>query len=103
MVLHVGRLCAGDAAYVLADLRAVVAAARVHEADHPERGRVLVKVILECALLTEQAKLTACRLVEEAGADMLKVLPPCLPASLPLLTPRPLRARRAVRRSTTCA
>lgn len=62
MVLHVGRLKAGDDDYVRADI------ARVREAAG---GRVL-KVILETGLLTDAEKERACRLSWEAGADFVK-------------------------------
>ncbi|MEV4755148.1 deoxyribose-phosphate aldolase [Micromonospora sp. NPDC049559] len=62
MVLHVGRLRDGDAAYVHDDIAAVVAAAQ---------GRV-VKVILENAYLTDEQKILGCRLSERAGAHFVK-------------------------------
>ncbi|GIF05046.1 deoxyribose-phosphate aldolase [Actinoplanes siamensis] len=62
MVLHIGRLRSGDTAYVHDDIAAVVAAAQ---------GRV-VKVILENAYLTDEQKVTGCRLAEQAGAHFVK-------------------------------
>ncbi|MER6592157.1 deoxyribose-phosphate aldolase [Micromonospora purpureochromogenes] len=62
MVLHIGRLRDGDTAYVHDDIAAVVAAAQ---------GRV-VKVILENAYLTDEQKVTGCRLAERAGAHFVK-------------------------------
>jgi deoxyribose-phosphate aldolase len=62
VVLHVGRLLDGDAAYVHDDIAAVVAAAE---------GRT-VKVILENALLDTDAKVLGCRLAEAAGAHYVK-------------------------------
>ncbi|GAA2325916.1 deoxyribose-phosphate aldolase [Dactylosporangium salmoneum] len=62
MVLHIGRLRDGDAAYVRDDIAAVVAAAQ---------GRT-VKVILENAYLADEQKVAACRLAEEAGAHFVK-------------------------------
>lgn len=62
MVLNVGRLKAGDDAYVRDDVAAVRKAAD---------GRTL-KVILETCLLTDAEKERACRICKEAGADFVK-------------------------------
>ncbi len=62
MVIHVGALKEGNINYVAADIAAVVGAAR---------GKI-VKVIIETGLLTEQEKVLACRLAEEAGAGFVK-------------------------------
>ncbi|MFF7633495.1 deoxyribose-phosphate aldolase [Kitasatospora sp. NPDC008050] len=64
MVLNIGRLLGGDDRAVLDDIRAVVEVAR--------SGGALVKVIFENAYLTDEAKVRACRLTEEAGADYVK-------------------------------
>lgn len=61
-VLQIGRLKQGDDAYVLSDLRAVVAAA----------GGRTVKVIFETCLLNDEEKGRACRLSTEAGAAFVK-------------------------------
>ena len=63
MVLPVGKLKDKDDAYVLDDIRAVVAAAK---------GKALTKVIIETCLLTDEEKRRACRLAKEAGADFVK-------------------------------
>jgi deoxyribose-phosphate aldolase len=63
MVLNVGALKSGQNDQVLADIRAVVEAAR---------GKALVKVILETGLLTDEEKVKACQLSKEAGADFVK-------------------------------
>jgi deoxyribose-phosphate aldolase len=62
MVIHVGALKAGDLEYVEQDIRAVVEAAQ---------GRV-TKVILETGLLTDEEKVTACRIAKQAGATFVK-------------------------------
>ena len=62
MVIGVGRLKSAMYAEVEADIRAVVAAAQ---------GRT-VKVILETALLTDEEKVVACVLAQNAGADFVK-------------------------------
>lgn len=63
MVLNIGRLRSREDDYVREDIQAVVEAAG---------GRALVKVILENAYLTDEEKLLACKLAEEAGADFVK-------------------------------
>ncbi|NGQ94136.1 deoxyribose-phosphate aldolase [Brevibacillus sp. SYP-B805] len=62
MVLNVGALKSGDLETVKRDIAAVVNAA----------GGVLVKVILETGLLTDEEKVTACKLCVEAGAHYVK-------------------------------
>jgi len=62
MVLNVGALKSGDLQTVKEDVAAVVEAA----------GGVLVKVILETGLLTDEEKVTACQLCVEAGAHYVK-------------------------------
>ena len=63
MVIAVGMLKDGDEDYVKKDIAAVVSAAK---------GKALVKVIIECCLLTDEEKKIACRLAKEAGADFVK-------------------------------
>lgn len=63
MVIPVGMLKDGETDYVQRDIPAVVGAVR---------GKARVKVIIECALLTDAEKRTACRLAKEAGADFVK-------------------------------
>ncbi|MGA6828378.1 deoxyribose-phosphate aldolase [Nitrospira sp. NS4] len=62
MVINVSRLKSGDQAYVRQDIAEVVQAT-----PHVEH-----KVILETCYLTQEEKVTACRLVVEAGADYVK-------------------------------
>lgn len=64
MVINVGRLKAGDNAYVFNDIQQVVLTAKPH--------RILVKVILETSLLTDEEKIKACLICKEAGADFVK-------------------------------
>jgi len=64
MVINVGALRSGDPALVKADIQAVV------EVTH--KAGAIVKVILENALLTDEQKVTACKLAVEAGADFVK-------------------------------
>ncbi|MFC8688373.1 deoxyribose-phosphate aldolase [Brevibacillus porteri] len=62
MVLNVGALKSGDLETVKKDIVAVKQAA----------GDILLKVILETCLLTEEEKVVACKLSVEAGADYVK-------------------------------
>ncbi len=63
MVINVGRLKDGDYDYVKKDIQAVV------DAAHPQ---ALVKVIIETCVLTDEEKVTVCKLAKEAGADFVK-------------------------------
>lgn len=69
MVLNIGMLKSKNYDYVEKDLRAVVEAAR---ASRSSRERALVKVILETALLTDEEKVVASVLAQNAGADFVK-------------------------------
>lgn len=64
MVLNIGQLRSGKYDQVREDIRAVCQAAHARGAK--------VKVILENAYLTDEQKVQACRLSEEAGADWVK-------------------------------
>ncbi|CAG7634572.1 deoxyribose-phosphate aldolase [Paenibacillus allorhizosphaerae] len=63
MVLQIGRLKQGDYDAVREDIRAVVKAVE---------GQAIVKVIFETGQLTDEQKIAACRLSEEAGAHFVK-------------------------------
>lgn len=64
MVINVGALKDNKTDYVLQDIKAVTDAAHKHGA--------IVKVIIETCLLTDDQKVTACKLSEEAGAEFVK-------------------------------
>jgi deoxyribose-phosphate aldolase len=64
MVMNIGALRSGDLAAVLADIRGV--------AEETHSGGAILKVILETCLLTDEQKVTACRLSVDAGADFVK-------------------------------
>ena len=64
MVLNIGQLRSGRYDFVGADIKAVCDAAHAHG--------VKVKVIFENAYLTDEEKVIACKLSEEAGADWVK-------------------------------
>src|SRR5215210_9476417 len=64
MVINIGKLRSGKYDYVREDIKAIC------DAAHP-RG-VKVKVIFENSYLTDEEKVTACKLSEAAGADWVK-------------------------------
>jgi len=64
MVLAIGRLRAGDLAAVEEDIRGVAEACR--------KRRALLKVILECALLTDEQKRAGAQVAVRAGAQFVK-------------------------------
>jgi deoxyribose-phosphate aldolase len=64
MVIHVGALKGGQYDDVLQDITAVVQACHA-------KGAVL-KVIIEAAMLSDEEKVAACYLAQEAGADYVK-------------------------------
>lgn len=66
MVLNVSALISGDLDFVEADIAAVVSAAR------ESRESIIVKVIFETALLSNEQIITACKLTEAGGADYVK-------------------------------
>ncbi|MCO7127169.1 deoxyribose-phosphate aldolase [Sporolactobacillus shoreicorticis] len=63
MVINIGALKSGQEENVQADIHAVVQAAGKH---------ALVKVIIEACLLSNNEKVSACRLAVKAGADYVK-------------------------------
>lgn len=63
MVINIGALKSQQYKKVLKDIQAVVDAAK---------GKALVKVIIETALLTDEEKVKVCELAKEAGADFVK-------------------------------
>ena len=62
MVINIGELRAGNTDYVLNEIRELKKAC----------GEKILKVIVETCLLTEEEKITMCRLVTEAKADYIK-------------------------------
>lgn len=67
MVIQIGLLRGGNHGGVLDDIQSVVNVAR-----QAGREKILVKVILETALLTKEEQQTGCQLAEKAGADFVK-------------------------------
>lgn len=64
MVLNIGALRSGESERVTGDILGVV------EVCHA--GGAILKVILETCYLSEQEKILACRLAQQAGADFVK-------------------------------
>ncbi|GAP20027.1 deoxyribose-phosphate aldolase [Leptolinea tardivitalis] len=64
MVMNVGAMKSGNLALVKEDIAAVVKAAHAH--------KVIVKVIIETCLLTDDEKVKACQICKEVGADFVK-------------------------------
>jgi deoxyribose-phosphate aldolase len=83
MVINIGALRSGNLDAVLQDIRCVVEAAR---------GRAIVKVILENAYLTDEQKVTACQLAEQAGADFVKTSSGFAPSGATLADLKLMRA-----------
>src|SRR5512139_2153125 len=84
MVLNIGQLRSGKYEYVRDDIKAVCDAAHA-------RG-VKVKVIFENAYLTDEEKITACKLSEAAGADWVKTSTGFAPSGATLEDLRLMRA-----------
>ena len=64
MVINIGKLHHGDTEYVESEIRQL--------ADLAHGKGAILKVILETCYLSEDEKVTACRLSEKAGADFVK-------------------------------
>jgi deoxyribose-phosphate aldolase len=64
MVINIGALKARDLETVARDIRGVVKAAHAHG--------IIVKVIIETVLLSDEEKTIACLISKEAGADFVK-------------------------------
>ena len=62
MVINIGELKKGNTDYVLNEIKTLKAAV----------GNKILKVIIETCLLTDEEKITMCKLVTEAGADYIK-------------------------------
>lgn len=84
MVLNIGQLRSGKHDFVREDIKAVCDAAHT-------RG-VKVKVIFENAYLTDEEKITACKLSEAAGADWVKTSTGFAPSGATLEDLRLMRA-----------
>jgi len=70
MVINIGELKSKNYDVVEDDIRAVVAAADARQ--RADRSAVIVKVIIETCLLTDEEKIIACVLTKNGGADFVK-------------------------------
>jgi deoxyribose-phosphate aldolase len=84
MVLNIGQMRSGKHDFVREDIKVVC--------DVAHRRGVKVKVIFENAYLTDEEKITACKLSEEAGADWVKTSTGFAPAGATLEDLRLMRA-----------
>jgi deoxyribose-phosphate aldolase len=84
MVLNIGKLRSGRHDFVREDIKAVCDAAHARN--------VKVKVIFENAYLTDEEKITACKLSEAAGADWVKTSTGFAPSGATLEDLRLMRA-----------
>ncbi len=62
MVINIGMLKAGDLDYVAEEIRRLKAAT----------GDLVLKVIIETCLLTDEEKIAMCKIVTDTGADFIK-------------------------------
>ncbi len=62
MVINIGMLKAGDLAYVEDEIKRLKAIT----------GDLVLKVIIETCLVTDEEKITMCKVVTDAGADFIK-------------------------------
>ena len=67
MVINIGALKSGLSDYVGQDVAGVLSSCR-----RDKRRPALLKVIIECGLLTDDEKRLACQLAKQAGADFVK-------------------------------
>ncbi len=84
MVLNIGELRSGNPALVRTDIQAI------SEAAHARGAKI--KVIFENAYLTDEEKILACHLSEEAGADWVKTSTGFAPSGATLDDLRLMRA-----------
>jgi len=72
VVMNIGRLKAGDTDYVLNELKNIVLACKMFSNGSELPRKIIVKVIIETCLLTEEEKIKAAKLVTKSGADYIK-------------------------------
>ena len=105
LVINIGALRSGRSDYVRDEIRAVVQVAQTYTVAAPPAApvKVIVKVILENAYLTDEQKVTACRLAEEAGADFVKTSTGFAPTGATLADVRLMRRTVSARVQVKCA
>lgn len=71
VVINIGALKSGDTDRVARELQDIIGSPQISGVT-PEARRVLVKVIIETPYLTNEEKITACKIAVDAGADFIK-------------------------------
>ncbi len=94
MVINIGALRSARYEEVKVDIQAVV---------DVSKGHALVKVILENAYLTDEEKVIACHLCEEAGADFVKTSTGYAPGGATLEDVRLMRSSVSEKVEIKCA
>jgi deoxyribose-phosphate aldolase len=95
MVINIGAMRSGKYDYVRDEIKAVCEIAKSKKA--------LVKVILENAYLTDEQKVKACKLSEEAGANFVKTSTGFAPGGATLDDVRLMRASVSEKVQVKCA
>lgn len=72
MVINIGRLKAGDTDYVLNEIKMVKKACDMFSNGNELPLKIVLKVIIEACLLTDEEKIAACKIVTKSGADYIK-------------------------------
>lgn len=92
LMMNIGALKSGNRALVLEDIEAVASSANVSGLTR-DGNEVVIKVIIEMALLTPQEIKLACQLIVQSGADFVKTGTGFVPSEV---TPRDIRVIRDV-------
>ena len=71
MVMNLGALKSGNASFVLDDIEAVASIANVSGLTR-DGNEIVLKVIIEMALLTTREVKLACQIIARSGADFVK-------------------------------
>lgn len=95
MVINIGAMRSGKYEYVRDEIKAICEIAKSKKA--------LVKVILENAYLTDEEKVKACKLSEEAGANFVKTSTGFAPSGATLEDVRLMRASVSEKVQVKCA
>lgn len=95
MVINIGAMRSGKYEYVRDEIKAICEIAKSKKA--------LVKVILENAYLTDEEKVKACKLSEEAGANFVKTSTGFAPSGATLEDVRLMRASVSENVQVKCA
>jgi deoxyribose-phosphate aldolase len=94
MVINIGALRSGKYDYVRLEISSVV---------NEAKGKAMVKVILENAYLTDEQKVMACKIADEAGADFVKTSTGFAPSGATLADVKLMRESVSPRVQVKCA